>query len=102
MNIYDTGCNLSARTSLNVRIIAPRFSLLPISDEKGNKTERFTIITECRKKHAGFSKVCNFILFSFSGITSDSVSADRNSKFDLDEEWVDVDNTSDELQEIIV
>lgn len=44
----------------------------------------------------------NFLFDFFSGVTSDSVSADRNSKFDLDEEWVDVDNTSDELQEIIV
>ncbi|VVC34005.1 Hypothetical protein CINCED_3A011010 [Cinara cedri] len=38
-----------------------------------------------------------------SGITSDSVSAaDPNGKYDLDEEWIDVDNTSDELQEIIL
>ncbi|XP_050540571.1 uncharacterized protein LOC126905152 isoform X2 [Daktulosphaira vitifoliae] len=38
-----------------------------------------------------------------SGVTSaDSASGGRNSKFDLDEEWVDVDNNSDELQEIIL
>lgn len=43
-----------------------------------------------------------FTYVIFKGVTSDSVSADRNSKFDLDDEWVDVDNTSDELQEIIV
>lgn len=42
------------------------------------------------------------IYIFFIGVTSDSVSAGRNSKFDLDDEWVDVDNTSDELQEIIV